>query len=311
MRLFLDFLQWLEQRPRLELRARPREMGPWFSDVLRRGWLQPDGYLAHIQVPFLDGEEQVAVEIDELAGRFRYASPQRRSLRIARPLSEIALYRLSLDTWLDDLAALFGLTPFHRPRQRVKVAHHLWHLGNVRLHGTQVRAPLFLGRQLRSVPTAELANALGDPIYPGTGLVLCHQQAGLTVPAAHGLRELSAFPSDDADPAGADLVALDRILKSLVVSRDGRCDASFDPLSGVLNLPHLDQPRRFKGKQKKIIAIFWQARDGEPLTWADVARQSGSAAKSIDRAFGKDDPWADWIEHDGHGLLRLRLPPRK
>lgn len=98
MRIFLEFLQWLEHRPQLELRTQAREVGVEFHEVLRRGWLRPDGYLAHIRVPFLDGEEEVEVEIDEAAGCFLYASPQRRSLRIARPLSEIALYRLSMDT---------------------------------------------------------------------------------------------------------------------------------------------------------------------------------------------------------------------
>ena len=306
MSMWVDYFARLEDRLQLEQRALWSELGRYRDEYLRRRWVSHDSYLVNIRVPFLDVDEDVEVEIDEAAGVYRYPSPMQRSRIVTQPLSDIMLYAFRVEAWLDALTDLIGLEPLRRSRHREKVKGHLWHLGDLRIRGTHSFAPVFVGRFLQRAPSDVLQTALADPIHPPGGVVFVTQVRPVALPNDHQERALETLVREQEGCSVFDADALDRVLRGMPTDPGDPLDEYFDEKSGRLKLKHLSEAVTFIGVQKKIIAIFWKAREGEPLNWAQVKRESGSAAKGIDRAFGKDDPWTDWIVRVDHGRYRIR-----
>ncbi|CAK0743345.1 hypothetical protein CCP4SC76_1330002 [Gammaproteobacteria bacterium] len=103
-----------------------------------------------------------------------------------------------------------------------------------------------------------------------------------------------------------DLDALDRILRCMPADASDQPDEYFDEKTGRLKLRHMREYATFTGIQKKIISILWKARNGPPLGWDQIKREAGSAVSGIARAFGRNQPWTDWIERVEYGRYRIR-----
>jgi hypothetical protein len=308
MKTHLRFLEILEHRPRLDHGSLARRFGGSWAEFIQRGWIYRDGYLTHIDVPFLDGEEDVEVEVDELAGRYYYASPQRRSLRVTRHLSEITLYRIALERWLDDLAEVVGIRPPYRSNPALKLDAHLWHLGDIRISSTNHVSPIFLGRRLDGAPQAHLAAMLSDPIWPGRGMVLVHQSTGIRLPGDHLLRGLHELACVDADTA-FDHPALERLLSGNSPV-EGKAVEQFIKGNWV-KLPHFDVPRELAPAQLRIIKLMWgkEARPAPEMSWAEVNLAANTGYCSFDDAFASPGVREEFIERVRRGCYRLRRKP--
>jgi len=282
------------------------------ADLTQRGWVYPDGYLTHVMVPFFDSEEEVEVAIDEAAGVYRYNNPQQRTQIVTEPLEDITGYAFRLEVLFDHFAELLPIEPRFAARRKGLVPGHLWYLGDVRLDGSHAFAPIFYTRQPRRAPAEAFLAALADPMFERGGVVLAVVPHDMTLPNGHQLRGIDDFLIDEKNVEHFDREVFQRVLRGRPVDIGLKPGDWFDEKSGQLKLAHLPETVTFTGIQKKIISIFWKARHDAPLTWAEVKRQSGSAAKTIDRAFGKDDPWTDWLERTGHGKVKIRTgsPPK-
>jgi hypothetical protein len=175
MSAYLEYFNTLERVRSVEPRVIATTVGHHRAEFVRRRWVVEDGYLTRVMVPFLDSEEEVEADIDEDAGVFRYRSPQQRSRIVTRPLSDIVLYALRIDTWLTDLCSLIGIEPRQLSQQRTRVPDHLWHLGNARIAGTHDFAPVFVGRLWERAPASETTPVLCDPVWPRGGVLLRHR----------------------------------------------------------------------------------------------------------------------------------------
>lgn len=282
------------------------DLGPHAVEMERRGWICRVGYLTHVMAPYFDSQEEVEVEIDEPAGLYRYRSPQRRNRIVCRPLRNIIRYAVRLDVLHADVSRWVGLEPGPPSRRKAVISDHLWYLGDFVIPKTRAAAPIFMGRQLSKVRPESFIQALSDPIHEPGGVILALRVPALVLPARHQLRAIDEFLSVDGENAPFDRNALARVLQGLPADASDAPEEWFDEKSGQLKLRHLPAIVTFQGIQKKIVAIFWKARHGAPLKWADVQIQSGSGSKELERAFGGKKPWSDFFERVDHGLFRLR-----
>lgn len=267
--------------------------------------LMPDGHLTHVMAPFLDSDEEVEVEIDEAAGVYRYFSPRQRTRVVTRPLAEIALYRFRLDAIFDHLTTLLDIRPTATTRRRCLVDGHLWYLGAFRIG--KASAPVFYGRALPAAPAGSIETALADYLLGSGGVVLTPTVPRLALPLRRQLRAIDDLLYMEDGQERFDLDGLGRILSGLPAESENLPDEWFDEAQGRLKLRHLPEAKSFEGIQKKIISIFWKARDGAPLRWTeDVKAQSGSVAPTLDKAMGgkeKREPYIDLVMR-GHYRLR-------
>jgi hypothetical protein len=238
-------------------------------------------------VPFLDSEEEVEADIDEDAGVFRYRSPQQRSRIVTRPLSDIVLYALRIDTWLTDLCSLIGIEPRQLSQQRTRVPDHLWHLGNVRVAGTHDFAPVFVGRLWERAPTAETTTALCDTAWPRGGVLLRHRPSSDNLPRDHVMRSLNDFIRVEDGQDVFDASAFYRVLRGFVTSSGDAEPEQF--LQGTrVKLSHFEKSRLVSDTRAAILKLMWGVEGKTPpaMKWAEVKSKVDCGYRSFDEAFG-------------------------
>lgn len=140
--LYSEYLLVLERARTLEAKLISAELRGHDAAFLARRWIVEDGHQTSILVPVLDSEEEVDINIDEDAGTFSFRCPGLMARRITRPLSEIALYTINLDAWMDDVCDVLEIEPSRRARKREVIPEHLWHLGDIRVGRTHRFAPV-------------------------------------------------------------------------------------------------------------------------------------------------------------------------
>lgn len=310
MSAYLGYLATLERVRSVEPRVLATTIGRQRAEFIRRGWAIEDGYLTHVMVPFRDSEEEVEADVDEDAGVFRYRSPQQRSRIIERPLADIALYRLRVDAWLDNLSGLIGIEPRHLPRQRARVPDHLWHLGDMRIAGTHDFAPVFVGRLWERAPDAEVTSVLCDAIWPRGGVLLRHRPTNSGLPRDHVMRDLGDFIRVDDGQDVFDASAFDRVLRGYVTP-----SGEPEPLQffqgNRLKLPHFTASRELSSERAKIIKQMWGVL-GKPapeMSWAEVNGIANTGYQSFDDAFGGKAEREDVIDLVRRGKYRVRRNP--
>lgn len=308
MSAYLDYFTTLERVRHVQSRVPGTTFGRHHDEFLRRGWVAQDGYLTHVMVPFLDSQEEVAVEIDEDAGVFRYQSPQKRNRTITQPLTDIALYRLRVDAWLNDVSALIGIEPRRIAVQRNKIPNHLWHLGDARIAGTHDFAPVFVGRLWSCAPQSQVNAVLCDPIWSRAGMLLHHESVSNELPRDHVMRGLYEFVRvvDGQDMFDAD--AFDRVLRGFVNSSGSPEPEQF--LQGNrVKLPHFEESRLMSDTCAAILKLMWggQAKTPPIMKWAEVKLTVDSGYRSFDEAFGGKtirEEYLDLVKTGGHYQIR-------
>ena len=308
MSAYLDYFTTLERVCSVEPRVLAEILSHHRAEFLRRGWVAQDGYLTHVMVPFLDSEEEVEVDIDEGAGVFRYRRPQQRNQTITRPLADIALHRLHVDAWLNDVSALIGIEPRHAATQRTKIPGHLWHLGDARIAGTHHFAPVFVGRLWSRAPTSQVSTVLCDPIWSRAGMLLCHAPVGNVLPRDHVMRGLCEFlrVADGQDVFDAD--AFDRVLRGFVAPNGSPEPEQF--LRGNhVKLPHFLEAKFVSDTCAAILKLMWGGQVKTPpiMKWADVKLTIDSGYRSFDEAFGGKtirEEYLNMVKAGGHYQIR-------
>ncbi len=303
--LHLAYLAILERTYDINTLVSANQLCTSVNAFLKERWILAASYQAHIVVPVLDDYDEIAIDVDEEAGTFSYLSPIHHTRRIIRPLSEVMLYTLNVDAWLKSLTDIFEIEPSRRARQRTLIDSYLWCLGEVRVAQSHQFAPLYIARHLFP-QHAHCHQALNDPLRPSHGIIFSACQIdSINLPNYHQTRKLDDVLIDTSCGVRCNQEVLARLLQARAYGATEQ-ESYFDEKTGCLKLKHFERVITFSGIQKKIIKIFWNARNSSPLTWAQVKRESGSSAKGIDRAFGQDDPWHLWIERVGYGKLRIR-----
>ena len=301
--LHLDYLLALEHARSLQERLLADELRGYATAFLARRWVVDNGHLTSILVPVLDSDQEVEVEIDEDRQTFSYRDPCCKGRVIIRPLSEITLYSINIDAWMDEICELFMIEPSRRARNREVIAGYLWHLGDLRVGRTHRFAPMYFARRLRPTDT-EWQNALISTRRPGQGIVLMAHDREIELPNGHQTCGIDRLLTEAGDGVGYDADLLHRLLKG--PPADGS-DEYFDADTGELKLARVAEPRVFKGKQKDVIAMFWKARKQHSLKWSDVMART-VCQKDPDSVFGSE--WSTWLERikgqRGHYRLRTR-----
>jgi hypothetical protein len=277
---------------------------------LQRGWVQADGYLTCPQVPFGDSMEEVQVDIDEDAGVFRYASPQQRSRKVVRPLSEIALYSLRMNRFLSDLGHLMGIETRQVSNQYERVPNHLWHLGQMRIAGTHDFAPVFMGRLWARADSVDTTSHLCDPVWPRGGVLFLQQSTAKSLPGAHVVRRLADFIRLEADREVFNAAGFDRVLRGYATVLGEPEPVQFRQ-GNRLKLPHFTESRELSDIQSKIIKHMW-GQDGKAppvMSWADVKKLVNTAYQSPEDAFVDRARREDVIEKVSRGKYRIRRNP--
>ena len=306
----LAFSDVLERVRSLTSRVDARVLGSNREAFLQRGWVQTDGYLTCPMVPFGDSMEEVDADIDEDAGVFRYSSPQQRSRKVVRPLSEIALYGLRMDRFLADLGHLMGIETRQVSNQYERVPDHLWHLGQMRIAGTHDFAPVFMGRLWARADSVDTTSHLCDPVWPRGGVLLLQQSPAKSPSGAHVVRRLADFIRLEADREVFDAAGFDRVLRGYATVLGVPEPVQF--LQGNrLKLPHFAESRELTDAQAKIIKVMWD-QDGKPsplMSWAEINRLANTGYQSLDDAFTDLVQRAIVIEKVGRGKYRVRRNP--
>lgn len=287
MSAYLEYFNTLERVHSVESRVIATTVGHHRAEFVRRRWVIEDGYLTRVMVPFLDSEEEVEADIDEDAGVFRYRSPQQRSRIVTRPLSDIVLYALRIDTWLTDLCSLIGIEPRQLSKQRTRVPDHLWHLGNVRVAGTHDFAPVFVGRLWERAPAEETTPVLCDPVWPRGGVLLRHRPSSDSMPRDHVMRSLIDFIRVEDGQDVFDASAFDRVLRGFVTSNGDAEPEQF--LQGTrVKLPHFEKSRLVSDTRAAILKFMWGVEGKTPpaMKWAEVKSKVDCGYRSFDEAFG-------------------------
>jgi hypothetical protein len=287
MSAYLEYFNAIERVRSVEPRVIATTIGHHRAEFVRRRWVVEDGYLTRVMVPFLDSEEEVEADIDEEAGVFRYRSPQQRSLIVTRPLSDIVLYALRIDTWLTDLCRLIGIEPRHLSQQRTCVPDHLWHLGNARIAGTHDFAPVFVGRLWERAPVSETMPVLCDPVWPRGGVLLRHRPNRDKLPSDHVMRSLNDFIRVEDGKDVFDASAFDRVLRGFVTSNGDAEPEQF--LQGTrVKLPHFEKSRLVSDTRAAIFKFMWGVEGKTPpaMKWAEVKSKVDCGYRSFDEAFG-------------------------
>lgn len=307
MSSYLEYFNTIERMLSVEPRVLATTIGPRRAEFVRRRWVVPDGYLTRVMVPFFDSEEEVEADIDEDAGVFRYRSPQFRSRIVTRPLSDIMLYALRIDTWLTDLCNLIGIEPRQQSPQRTRVPDHLWHLGNARIAGTHDFAPVFVGRLWKRAPAAETTQTLCDTAWPRGGVLLRHRSGSDSLPRDHVMRALNEFVRVDDGEEVFDKSAFDRVLRSFA-SPTGEPEPVQFFQGKRLKLPHFSNSRELSDERAKIIKGMWGVEGtlAPEMSWIDVNQFARTGYQSFDDAFGGKALREDFIAKVSHGKYRLR-----
>ncbi len=298
----------MQRRARSSIAHPIRRIGQSFPDYHQREWLFLDGYLTHVEIPVLDIEESVEVDVDEVAGHYFYFSPSRRNQRVSRPLSEISLYRVAIDRWLDDLTKVIGIRPIHQSRQRQRIENHLWHLGDLRFEDSRRSCPIFVMLRPHLVAMDALAAVLADPIWSDPGLVLVDDAEGMSLPGPHAVRGLSELVWVNADDERVfDHRVLERLLNP---SSSGEEPEQY--LKGAkVKLPHFPTARELSDGQLKVIKALWGDEGREPpgMRWAEVNVIANTGYTSFDDAFGSPDVREDFMQKVRYGVYQLRRKP--
>ena len=287
MSAYLEYFKTIERVRSVEPRVIATTVGHHRAEFVRRRWVVEDGYLTRVMVPFLDSEEEVEADIDEDAGVFRYRSPQQRSRIVTRPLSDIVLYALRIDTWLTDLCSLIGIEPRQLSQQRTRVPDHLWHLGNARIAGTHDFAPVFVGRLWERAPAAETTPVLCDTAWPRGGVLLRHRPSSDSLPRDHVMRSLIDFIRVEDGQDVFDASAFDRVLRGFVTSNGDAEPEQF--LQGTrVKLPHFEKSRLVSDTRAAILKFMWGVEGKTPpaMKWAEVKSKVDCGYRSFDEAFG-------------------------
>jgi len=301
----------MERQHTLAVRVRHHSLGHQRETFIRRRWVVADGFLSHDMVPFLDSMEEVCLEIDELAGVYRYRNPQRRRQVLTRSLQDITLYRFNVMQWLDDLGQLMALEPRHSSSQRLRVADHLWHLGEVRIAGTHDFAPVFVGRRWRRAPLAQMQRVLGDAIWAREGVLLCHAPSGEVLARDHAVRSLGELVSVADGVDAFDAGALDRVLRGYVSRLEQREPAQF--LQGRrVKLAHFEHSQLVSARCASILKFMWGGDQKTPpvLKWAEVNARIDCGYRSFDEAFGgktQREQYLQLVRAGGYYQVRRHL----
>lgn len=304
------FCDVLERVRSLTSRVDAQVLGSNREEFLQRGWVQTDGYLTCPMVPFGDSMEEIDADIDEDAGVFRYSSPQQRSRKVVRPLSEIALYGLRMDRFLADLGHLMGIETRQVPNQYERVPDHLWHLGQVRIAGTHDFAPVFMGRLWAHADSVDTASLLCDPVWSRGGVMFLQQSPPKSPPGAHVVRRLADFIRLDAEREVFDAAGFDRVLRGHATVLGVPEPVQF--LQGIrLKLPDFTESRELTDAQARIIKVMW-GHDGKAppsMSWAEINRLANTGYQSLDDAFKDRVQREIVIEKVGRGKYRVRRNP--
>ena len=306
--MLTETLERLERLDGMDSTLFGRQLLSFGRLLLDRGWIAAIGYFSHIDVEVMDDIfEEVEVTVDEAAGRYTYPHPFRRKVILSGSLHEVTRYRFQREPFFDHLATLLGIEPRFAGRRRCLVEHHLWYLGDVRVGNRHVFAPIFFGRRLKDAPAEQITSALSDPAFGSGGVVLALKDPKIAMPNGHQVRAVTDLLIVEDGAEQFDLPVLERILVGLPADPADEPEEWFDAKTGRLQLKHLEAPVMFEGIQAKIIALFWKARDGAPLSWtADVKGQSGSVAPTLDKAMGGKERRELFIETVTRGKYRLR-----
>ena len=303
--LHSEYLLALERARGLEERLQSDDLRGHAAAFLARRWVIADGHLTHILVQVLDSEQEVAVDIDDDRQTYSYRSPSCRGRIVTRPLSDITLYAINLDAWMDEVCKVLEIEPSQRARSRVVITGNLWHLGNIRVGNTHRHAPIYLARRMNATDQ-ELRQALLSAKRPSQGIVLTGHDVDIELPNSHQTCGIDRLLVSSGDFINYDADLLQRLLKGTTADADDP-DEYFDVDTGVLKLARVDEPKTFKGKQKDVIAIFWKARQQHSLKWSEVVTRT-RCGKDPDNVFGPE--WSTWLERiegpRGHYRLRTR-----
>lgn len=303
MTLLVDFLTALNRVRSVDGLVVADELGGQAEKFHARKWIVDNGHQTSIEVPVMDGEEEVEVVVDQESRTFSYCSPALRGRTITRPLIDLAIFAFNVDIWLDEIAEAFGIEPSHRSRKRNLVEGHLWHVGDVRVGRTHQFAPIYIARRLEYCPV-DWRRTLLDPIRPGQGIVLTADDGEADFPNGHQARSLECLLGKEDVDSTIDQEVLQRLLRG--VPSGGRADDEwFTQSTGELKLHGMVEAKIFRNKQKSVIAHFWRNRNQTSLKWSEVisATQCGKDPGSV---FGKD-VWRDWLENVEFGLYRIRI----
>ena len=303
--LHSEYLLALERARGLEERLLADELRGHTAAFALRRWVVADGHLTHILVPVLDSEQEVEVDIDDDRQTYSYQSPSCRGRIVTRPLSDITLYAINLDAWMDEVCKVLEIEPSQRARSREVITDHLWHLGNIRVGNTHRHAPVYLARRMNA-NDQELRQALISAMRPGQGVVLTAHDVHTGLPNSHQTCGIDRLLVNAGDGVHYDADLLQRLLKGTTADADD-ADEYFDADTGELKLACVGEPKIFKDKQKNVIAMFWKARQQQSLKWSDVVTQT-RCQKDPDSVFGTK--WSIWLERikgqRGHYRLRTR-----
>lgn len=306
--MLLVFISYLDQMD--------SDRGPLFGRQLRSrtdclqewGWIAVRCYYTLMDVEVSDYHTtEVEVTVHEDEGIYTYQDPMNSKNRHTGPIHEVASYNLQHDVFLGHVADQLGIEPRFASRRRVIVENHLWYLGDLRVGRSHAFAPVFWGRGLLKADLKSIQTALSDPAFGTGGVVLSHRELELDLPNDHQLRTFEELMYREDGKEQFDHVMLERILVGLPRNPADEPEEWFDNKIGRLKLSHLEAPVMFEGIQASIIEMFWNARDGAPLTWtSEVKKHSGSVAPTIDKAMGGKARREQFIETVSRGRYRLR-----
>lgn len=101
--LHSEYLLMLERARSLEERLSSDDLRGHAAAFLARHWVIADGHLTHILVPVLDSEQEVEVDVGDDLKTYCYQSPGCCGRVVTRPLSDITLYAINFDAWMDEI----------------------------------------------------------------------------------------------------------------------------------------------------------------------------------------------------------------
>jgi hypothetical protein len=301
--LHAEYLMVLERARSLGASLVADELRGHADAFLVRRWIINDGYQTSILVPVLDSEVEVEVDIDDDNNTFSFRSPGLKSRILTRPLSEITLYVINMDAWMDEISDLLGIEPSRRARKREVIKEHLWHLGDIRYGGTHQFAPIYVARRL-DASAQDWNKALLDAKRPSQGIVLTAFDIDIDLPNSHQACCIDRLVINTADGLVCDVELLNRLLKGMAAGADDP-NEYFDQKSGELKLACIVEPKIFSGKQRAVIEMLWKARSQHGVKWADLVMRTG-CGKDPDSVFGIE--WERWLERISgqRGYYRLR-----
>lgn len=281
------------------------------QELEKAGLLKFERYEPSILVDVVANQEPVAVDVeyDSESKHAHYVCP-RSGREIAVSLDEIAIYRLIPEVlwiWLADQLEI----PSHF-RSRIKtplLGDLLWFLGEAKIGSLHM--PVLVARSLRKNLDAVIRSLEARPDLINGVMLFTGKppDARIAMPSGHVPVSL-----DQSWITGEESLIINRVLiDRLVTHKPG--DAidstfSFDE-SGTLTIG--SRSRRFKGKQKAVIAWFWQRRshDATGFAWVDIKADVQSRSDSLANAMGERidsdfrlDDWFELVSRGHHRLLR-------